>query len=362
MHRLELLFRRAERVEVLVGPGAWEALPDLWRPAWREAALVGDAQVLARFGARLEALLRPRVARLLPLEFPPGEAHKTRDTKARLEDALLEAGLDRGGVVVAAGGGLSLDVAGFLAATYQRGLPWIALPTTLLACVDAALGGKVAVNTPRGKNLVGAFHQPSLVLVEPAACASQPPEGWRDGLAELVKHALVADAALFARLEAEAESLAVPGALDAELLGRALAIKAEVVQADEREDDRRMVLNLGHTVAHAVEAHTAHAWSHGRAVAFGLRVELRLAARRVGFPAEDCARVDRLLARLGFPAEAPGPAREVLAWAAADKKRRGGALRLALPAAPGRMAREADRFGLEVLPGELEAAWAATCA
>ncbi|HSA21045.1 MAG TPA: 3-dehydroquinate synthase, partial [Myxococcota bacterium] len=151
MHRLELLFRRAERVEVLVGAGAWEALPGLWRPEWRQAALIGDSRVMSLFGARLEALLGARVGALHPLSFPPGEAHKTRDTKQRLEDALLEAGLDRGGVVVAVGGGLSLDVAGFLAATYQRGLPWLALPTTLLAQVDAAVGGKVGVNTPRGK-------------------------------------------------------------------------------------------------------------------------------------------------------------------------------------------------------------------
>jgi 3-dehydroquinate synthase len=358
--RSSLRFAHEVACELRLGAGAWQALSELWRPAWKVAAVIGDETALGLFGPRLESLVAPRVERLRVLGFPPGEAHKTRETKARLEDELLAWGLDRGGCVLAVGGGLSLDVAGFVAATYQRGVPWLGLPTSLLAQVDACLGGKVAVNTPLGKNLVGAFHQPAAVLVEPAVLGSLPAEVWRDGLAEVVKHALVADLDLFEHLEAEADLLRRPHALDEALLARALAVKAACVQADEREQDRRLALNLGHTVGHALEAFTRHDWSHGQAVAFGLRVELRLAARRVGFPAADCLRVDALLARLGFPPEPPGTAAEVLAWAVRDKKRRGGELRLALPETIGRLAERAGRVALAVEPAELEDAWRRT--
>ncbi len=348
------------RCPVHLGAGALEALPICWEPGWREAALIGDANVLALHGEAVAARLRPLVSRLLVLDFPPGEAAKTRETKARLEDALLDAAVGRDACVVALGGGISLDLAGFVAATYLRGVPHLNLPTSLLAMVDAAVGGKTGVNTRHGKNLIGAFQQPAAVLVEPALLATLPPAEWPSGLAEVLKHGVIADLALLAWLEAHARELRCPGALDPYPLRRCLELKAAVVAEDEREGGRRAILNFGHTIGHALERATGHALGHGEAVAVGMRVEARVARRRAGLPAEDEARLAALLQALGLPARWPGVSFEQLAPAlAVDKKRQGGAARLALPARLGEMARDGEAWTLAVPLDELRRAWEA---
>jgi 3-dehydroquinate synthase len=334
---------------VHVGPGVVDGLPDLWRTAWREAAIIGDANVIALHGEALAGKLRIRGMRVEVIGFPPGEGQKTRVTKEKLEDELLGRRLDRESCIVAVGGGISLDVAGFVAATYLRGVPYINVPTSLLAQVDAAIGGKTGVNTEQGKNLIGAFHQPSMVLVDSRFLITLPPEEWGNGLSEMVKHAVIADRDLFQRIEARAEELRTPVSIDEKLLQRCVEIKAAIVQADEREAGRRRVLNFGHTLAHGLEHAQGHAISHGRAVAIGMVLEARVACSLCGFPAEEEQRLRRLLLYLGLEIHPPSlPFDRLLPFLAADKKRRGGTLHLALPSRIGEMAGAEDGYAVAV--------------
>ena len=340
------------RSHIQVGTGALEQLPGLWRPAWRVAAIIADSQVMNAQGERVARLLRGTAERVLTLVFPPGEAHKTRATKEVLEDKLLGQGFHRSGCVVGLGGGISLDMAGFVAATFMRGIPWVALPTSLLAQVDAAVGGKTGVNTPAGKNLVGAFHQPAEVLVDPELLETLPEQEWGNGLAEMVKHAVVWDRALFRRLEARAD-LGLPGPVEPELLAAAVAVKVEVVSRDEREQGPRSVLNFGHTVGHALEAATNHGLAHGAAVALGMMVEAEAARRVCGFPAEERDRLAALLGGLGVVPPRPAlPFSALEPHLAVDKKRQGAELLAALPRRLGEMA-GADQGYTVPLPLEL---------
>ena len=343
---------------VLVGPGALGRLPEVWRPRWRTAAIIGDSDVVARFGQRVARALRGVTERVLVTDFAPGEAHKTRATKERLEDRLLAEGLDRQGCVVALGGGISLDVAGYVAATFLRGVDLVSVPTSLLAQVDAAVGGKTGVNTDRGKNLVGAFWQPTAVLVDPELLPSLPADEWCNGLAEMVKHAVIADAELFTWLQRHAADLSAPSVVPAHPLLRCVQIKAGVVQRDEREAGLRAVLNFGHTVGHALEGASGHALPHGRAVALGMMVEGALAHELCDFPATDLARLGALLDALGLEMSRPAiPFDDLLPYLGVDKKRQAGDLRVALPRALGEMAGADDRYTVAVEPDRLRRAY-----
>jgi 3-dehydroquinate synthase len=307
--------------------------------------VVSDARA-ARLAAPpfVDRLLRRGVHPLL-LTFPAGERSKTRETKARLEDALARAGIGRDTLVVAIGGGVTGDIAGFVAATWHRGVPIAQLPTSLLAMVDAALGGKTGVDIPSGKNLVGAFHQPVALFADLDVLRTLPDREYRCGLAEAVKTSVALDARLFARLERSAPRLAArdPMVLE-EVVIRCLRWKGRVVAADERDAGRRAALNFGHTVAHALEAASRWRLRHGEAVAIGIATELRIAERLTGFPAKDSERVVALLRALGLPTRIPPSldVREVLTFARRDKKARAGVVRCALPRRLGRMAPGGD--------------------
>jgi len=274
------------------------------------------------------------------LTFPPGEPSKTREQWARLTDALLAQGFGRDSGIVALGGGVAGDLAGFVAATYMRGLPHIQVPTSLLAMLDASVGGKTGVDTPEGKNLIGAFHPPVAVLADPRALATLPERDYRSGMAEAVKHGLIADAGYFAWMERDAEALVRRDeAALTRLVRRSVEIKAEVVSGDEREAGRRAILNAGHTVAHALEHATAYGLPHGEAVALGLVAECALAERLGVAPAGLGKQVAGLLARLGLPVRlaAPIDADRVLRAMGSDKKNREARLRFALPRELGAM-------------------------
>jgi len=268
------------------------------------------------------------------LVVPAGEASKTRERWGELSDALLQRGFGRDSGIVALGGGVIGDLAGFVAATYLRGIRCLQVPTTLLAMLDASVGGKTGVDTPLGKNLIGAFHPPVAVVADPHVLRTLPEREYRAGLAEAVKHGLIADADYFAWLGTEVERI---GARDAETLAqlvrRSVEIKASVVAEDERESGRRAILNAGHTVAHALEHASDYTLPHGEAVALGLVTECRL-AEALGVARRGLAGdVAALLARLGLPDRPARPlARDrVLAAMAADKKNRTGMVRVALP-------------------------------
>lgn len=327
--------------EVVVEEGALARLPQVIRdvaPGHRVVVITDDT-VRPLHGSRVADPLSPAAV----LSIPPGERHKTRDTWARLTDDLLRQGLGRDTVVLAIGGGVVGDIAGFVAATYMRGVPVVQVPTTLLAMVDASVGGKTGVDTPAGKNLVGAFHQPAAVVIDPSVLATLPPEHLRAGFAEVVKHGVVADAAYFDRAAALAPALAArtPGVHPelADLIARSVEIKAGIVARDERESGLRKVLNFGHTIGHAIEAGLRYQTLHGHAVAIGLVAEAKV-AERLGIAEQGLAQaIEQVCRRAGLPTGVPDiPMDQLLAWTRSDKKARGGHVEYALPARIGVMA------------------------
>jgi 3-dehydroquinate synthase len=304
------------------------------------AVVISDARVARLYGRSFARRLEHRGLYPLLVPFPSGERSKTRETKARLEDRLVASGVGRDSIVLALGGGVTGDLAGFLAATWHRGVPLVSLPTTLLAMVDAGLGGKTAVDLPGGKNLVGAFHHPVALWADLDVLRTLPPRVFRGGLAEAVKTAVALDAALFRRLETEVAPILSrdPRAIGP-VVTRCLALKGALVASDPRDAGRRGILNLGHTVAHAVEAATDYRVGHGDAVAIGLAAELGLACRLTGFPKEAADRVERLLRAFGLPVRPPRAVdpKRLLQAARRDKKTRSGIVRCVLPEALGRM-------------------------
>jgi 3-dehydroquinate synthase len=271
------------------------------------------------------------------LVLPAGETHKTWASAESVLDWMLQARLPRDGVLVALGGGVIGDLAGFCAALYQRGIDFVQIPTTLLAQVDSSVGGKTGVNHARGKNMIGAFHQPQAVIADSDTLRTLPPRELAAGLAEVIKCGLLGDAALFAHLERDLEPLL---ALDAEVLADAIerccTLKARIVAADEREAVRggpRALLNLGHTFGHAVETHTRYtSWLHGEAVGLGLCMAADLSARLGWITTADAARVETLVRRAGLPVRPPAEMRpqDFMELMSLDKKVAGGKLRLVL--------------------------------
>ena len=309
----------------------------------RTAVVIADIRVAALFGPEvLDSLDRAGVAAKI-LSFPAGEEHKTLATCSDLYDALfaLAPPIDRRTVIVALGGGVSGDVAGFIAATALRGLRFVQCPTTLLAAVDASVGGKTGVDHPAGKNLIGAFHQPRAVLIDVDLLKTLPDSELANGLAECVKHGVIRDAGLLDFIENRAKDILSrePEALT-ELIARNVAIKAAVVSADEREAGERMHLNFGHTIGHALENYLGYGRiSHGLAVALGMKAACRIAVARGLFDAASAGRVERLLARLGLSVVVGGfGPREIWPLMLRDKKAQAGKVRMVLPVRLGAVA------------------------
>ncbi|MDP9033682.1 MAG: 3-dehydroquinate synthase [Myxococcota bacterium] len=301
------------------------------RRAPSSLVLVTDSHVQRARGAAIDAALRPLALKVARVTLPPGEQHKTLATVATIWEAALGAGADRDALVLAVGGGVVGDLAGFAAACLLRGVSFLPVPTTLLSMVDASVGGKTGFDLPSGKNLVGAFHQPCAVVADLAHLETLPARDRAAGLAEVVKIALATDAALFALLEREAASLAAGDhAALAPVVRAAVAAKIRVVCDDEREAGNRALLNLGHTVGHALEVHGGYSrWLHGEAVALGLLAELEATVKLRGTPPALVARVAALLEALGLPTRIDR--RELAAsWkhVALDKKRAGDGVRL----------------------------------
>jgi len=274
------------------------------------------------------------------LTFPAGEASKTRTQKAIMEDRLFSSGAGRDAVILAIGGGVTGDLAGFLAATWQRGVPVVQVPTTLLSMADAALGGKTAVNIEGGKNMIGSFHQPWGVYADTSVLSTLDDAFYVEGIAEIVKSAVIADAALFSWLEGAVDRILTrdAAALEHALLA-CLTIKGRVVRRDELETGRRAVLNFGHTIAHALESVSGYTLRHGPAVSIGMCLEGRLAVNETGFSPKHVTRLEALLQRFGLPTRIPSglPVDDVVTATNRDKKNRGGSVHYALPRKIGSM-------------------------
>lgn len=353
--RVPISGQRDGSYDIAIGRGLLASLPTLLREACPAAryAVITDSRVAQLYGRAALAQLQDGGASAELLEFPAGEWNKTRDTWGALCDRMLAAQFGRDAAVVALGGGVVGDVAGFVAATYLRGIPYVQVPTTLLAMIDSSIGGKTGVDVPAGKNLVGAFHQPRLVVADLDLLASLAPAQLAAGMAEAVKHGVIADEEYFAFLEREEPAVTAkdPGVLE-RVVRRSVEIKAAVVTEDERDTGRRAILNFGHTVGHAVEVSAQYALLHGEAVAIGMAYEARL-AEALGIAEQGtAARIRAVLDRYRLPLELPDSA-SVTGLVAAmrlDKKAREAAVHFALPRSIGAM--HSDRQGWTVAAPE----------
>ena len=308
-------------------------------------ALISDSRVSDLYAAAALESLRGTGRRAEAFAFPAGEWNKNREEWARLSDRLLSEGFGRDTVIVALGGGVTGDLAGFVASTFMRGVPVIHVPTTVLAMVDSSVGGKTGIDTPEAKNSIGSFHPPEFVLIDPDLLSTLQAFQLRAGLAESVKMAAMRDEQLFAWIESVAEDLGdgKPDTLS-ELVIRSVRLKASVVGEDPLEQGVRAILNFGHTAGHALEALSGYSLLHGEAVAHGMRLESRLGEALGLTEAGTAARLDSVLHVCGLPLELdPGlTATRVLDAARTDKKARRGSLRWSLPARIGEAARAAD--------------------
>ena len=309
--------------------------PDLFLPhlPQRKISVVTNTTVASLYLEKFSATLRSAGVEIVPVVLPDGEAHKNWQTLNSIFDALLSNRCERKSTIIALGGGVVGDLAGFAAASYQRGVPFIQVPTTLLAQVDSSVGGKTAINHPLGKNMIGAFYQPRMVLADTAMLDTLPARELAAGLAEVIKYGLIMDSPFLEWLEANMDNLNKrdPSAL-AYAVTRSCENKAAVVAADERESGERALLNLGHTFGHAIEAGLGFGtWLHGEAVAAGTVLAARLSARMGLLTANDVERLVRLFVRAGLPIEAPSLGQDrYLELMGHDKKVENGRLRLVL--------------------------------
>jgi shikimate kinase/3-dehydroquinate synthase len=348
------LLRASTRLgEIVIGEGiAAAAIGDALRGLEaRRAVIVSEPGAWTAFGEGVATSLRAGGWPVELVMLPAGEAAKELSVIGEAARELARRRVERREPLIAIGGGALGDPAGFLAAAYLRGIPWIQVPTTLVAQVDSSIGGKTGVDLPEGKNLLGAFHQPVAVILDVAALRTLPGRQLRAALGEIVKMAALGDEALFAALEADAEAIArgdaaaFAGGAMAEVVERPAWAKVEVVTVDEREQGAaggRIALNLGHTVAHALEAADGYAnLLHGKAVAYGLRAAARIGVAVGATPAVRAARIEGLLDRLDLARAAlPYPLDAVLAATGTDKKHAGGRLRWVLPTAQGMVVRD----------------------
>jgi len=309
-------------------------------PAGKRYFVVSDDRVAALYGEILLASLQDAGLACELLTFAHGEENKNLQTVAALASWLAGAGADRKDALIALGGGVTGDIAGFLAAIYMRGIPFVQVPTTLLSQVDSSVGGKTGVDIPEGKNLVGVFYQPKAVFIDSSVLNSLPDEELLNGLAEVIKYGVINNAAFFARLERQRESILGrdPAVLE-EVIARCCEIKAAVVAADEKESDLRRILNFGHTIGHAVEGASGYTLAHGMAVAIGMAAVARLAVKKGLLSEGEATRLIALLKQYGMPVSIPADLdrEKIKGYLKTDKKAVGGRPFFVLPTAIGKV-------------------------
>jgi len=316
--------------DVIIDDGGLEQLGEMLRRRGIEGPIVVTDENVARLhAARAADSLQRSGYEHRTLIIPAGESRKTRETVDHLWHGFLEAGLDRKSTVIALGGGVVGDLAGFAASTFMRGIDWVCVPTSLLSMVDASLGGKTGFDLPEGKNLIGSFHAPRLVLADPTMLATLPEMEFRAGLAEVVKHGVVADPELF---DLCAYGLGPVKERLPEILRRAIAVKVRIIESDPYERGARVALNLGHTVGHAIEVVSDFRVRHGEAVAMGMVAEAKLAERLTVARAGLSEQIAEALSALGLPVRVPQalPRQELIRAMYADKKKTAGKIRFAM--------------------------------
>lgn len=308
----------------------------------KTVAVVADSNISLLYGERVMESLRTAGCATSLLTIQAGEKHKTLETVLSLWQGFLAAGLDRKSTIVALGGGVTGDLAGFAASAYMRGIPWVAVPTSLLAMIDSSLGGKTGCDLPEGKNLIGSFHPPRLVVSDPDTLSTLPEEELCSGLGEVVKHGIIADTVLFDLCSKGLDAVKVNLP---EIVNRAIAVKIKVIESDPFEQGVRAALNLGHTIGHALETVSGYQLRHGEAVSIGMVAEARLAERlKLAAPGLS-ETIAVTLMGLGLPVQIPSdlPRADILHAVMFDKKKDSGSIRFALPVAIGKV-----RVGLKI--------------
>jgi len=292
--------------------------------------IVSDENVSNLYTHRVMKSLQNSDFHVDVMTFPPGESNKSMETVSKIWNACLDAGLERGSTVVALGGGVVNDLAGFAAATYMRGISWVTVPSSLLAMVDASLGGKTGADLNQGKNLVGAFHSPSMVLVDPNLLETLPENEYRNGMAEVIKHAVIDDEEL---LEYCSQGWQAVKSDPTSLVSKAMAVKIKIIKKDPFEKHQRAALNFGHTIGHALEKITNYSLSHGEAVSIGMVAETRLAQLNHTSVPGISAKIEKAISSLGLPTEIPDSVdrTQLLETMQVDKKKTQGTIRFALP-------------------------------
>ncbi|WNZ24653.1 3-dehydroquinate synthase [Leptolyngbya sp. NK1-12] len=328
--------------DILIASGGLAQLGHWMQPLnlGQKVLLISNPMIFRRYGEQALTALTSAGFEVAHCLLPAGERYKTLASVQKIYDAAIAHRLERSSTIVALGGGVIGDMAGFAAATWLRGIRFVQVPTSLLAMVDAAIGGKTGVNHPQGKNLIGAFHQPKLVLIDPQALATLPPREFRAGMAEVIKYGVIIDAELFSQLEAAKrldQQRYIPEPLLQEILTRSCQAKADVVGNDEKEAGRRAILNYGHTIGHAIESLTGYrVVNHGEAVAIGMVAAGQIAVE-LGLWEQDAAnRQKQLIQTAGLPTKLPAtnPAidiDEIVAALQTDKKVTAGKVRFILP-------------------------------
>jgi 3-dehydroquinate synthase len=315
---------------VLVGTGLFDQFDEYARKYLprRNCAIISDSNVAPLFSNRVKERLTAAAFRSILVTIPAGETSKTLKQAGAICDQMITAGLDRQSFVVGLGGGMIGDISGFVAAIYHRGIPHVQIPTTLLAMVDSSIGGKTGVDTRAGKNLIGAFHQPSLVIADLDVLKTLPPRQFNQGFAEIIKHAIIADPKMFRLLQSWK-----PGASPAlqRLIKRNIQIKSRIVAQDERDrTGQRALLNFGHTVGHAIErAGNYQRFLHGEGVSLGIVAACAVSVKTAGMTADQCATIVDLLGRFGLPTRLPPnfPRKKILDAVEFDKKFEAGKIR-----------------------------------
>lgn len=295
-----------DHYEIEIGHGLLKLLPPHLNQLASKFVIITDDQIASLYGKQLQNHLISSGLDTYLFSFPHGEQHKTRKTKEILEDQLFEKGLGRDTCIIALGGGIVTDIAGYVAATYCRGIPLIKIPTSLLGMVDASIGGKTGVNVPYGKNMLGCIYQPKKVMIDLSFLKTLPKKELANGTVEMIKHGLIADANVFEDLEKYSNQfLALDAAVLAKLVSESCRIKKEIVEQDEKEKGLRHLLNFGHTVGHALEHLTEYTLSHGEAVAIGILVESYLSLKLGILNQNDFDRIKKVLVQYGLPLQLP---------------------------------------------------------
>jgi 3-dehydroquinate synthase len=331
-----------ERYDIVIGHGLL-ALPQCWAglPHAAQAVVVSNATIAPLWAARLVQALQSHYRQVTVIELPDGEAHKDWPALNAIFDHLLTHGADRKTVLFALGGGVVGDITGFAAGCYMRGVPFVQVPTTLLAQVDSSVGGKTAINHPLGKNMIGLFYQPQRVVCDLDTLQTLPQREFIAGLAEVIKYGPIADEEFLGWIEHHLDDLLArePGALT-HAIRRSCEIKAEVVGQDEKEGGLRAILNFGHTFGHAIESGLGYGqWLHGEAVGCGMRMATDLSVRLGLLPPEALQRMHRLLVQAGLPVRAPDLGADCyLQWMGRDKKAEAGEIRFVVLQAMGQAA------------------------